>query len=360
MAIAVVLTAGIVAAAAVRPVEESAIEEAVPELMAFVEETRGLRFVRTVPVSLVDDDEFERELPGGRQGLGSERGASQFVAFLRALGLDDDVDPGTVGEAARQGVAGFYDARRDRLYLRGVDPSPFVRLVLVHELTHALDDQHFDLERRNVKDTAELNTAFGALAEGSATAVERKYFETRSPAEPATIRAEGGGGGDQGDGLPSAVKALFSFPYQAGAAFVTAIERDGGTAALDRAYKAPPTTTEHILHPDRYLRREAAKQVDAPVADGQRVDGGVLGELWVNLVMRSVLPRQEGASAAEGWGGDRYVAWADGSRLCIRWQIVMDTPADTAQLLAGLQKWAARNPGATVAGRGPVVITNCA
>jgi len=64
--------------------------------------------------------------------------------------------------------------------------------------------------------------------------------------------------------------------------------------------------------------------------------------------------------AAEGWGGDHYVAWNSGAKTCVRFNVVMDTAQDSTELVSALRTWAASNPGATVRGTSPVVVTNCA
>src|SRR3712207_9092098 len=67
---------------------------------------------------------------------------------MRALGLvDGPFDASVLDAGAEEGVLGFYDSQRRRLYVRGDAATPAVRRVLVHQLTHALDDQHFGLER---------------------------------------------------------------------------------------------------------------------------------------------------------------------------------------------------------------------
>jgi len=69
------------------------------------------------------------------------------VGVLKALRLiADKVDLGEVAKKQAGDVVGFYDDHKKSLYVRGVDPTPFAKEVIVHELTHALDDQHFGLD----------------------------------------------------------------------------------------------------------------------------------------------------------------------------------------------------------------------
>ena len=64
-------------------------------------------------------------------------------------------------------------------------------------------------------------------------------------------------------------------------------------------------------------------------------------------------------AAGAGWGGDRFVAWDQGSRSCVRDNIVMDTPQDASELVDALRTWAGKHPGATVTGTDPIVLTSC-
>jgi hypothetical protein len=369
LAIALVGAAGVVAAL-VGPgrgggtgVAHPDLDAALPELIAFVEGARGLRFLQDVPVELLDDEAFLARLheDDDRDPIDIEDDAEDFVQFLRVFGLvGPDVDVEGLTAAADAGIAGFYDAERDRLYVRSAALTPFARMVMVHELTHALEDQHFDLLRPDLDERDdEAGLGFTALVEGSAVVVEGRYYGTlsaadRARADEATAAVAVGGS------LPSAAGRIFDFPYSLGPEFVDALLEAGGQARLDAAFADPPTTSEQILHPERYLAGEGARPVAEPRPDRRQVDAGALGEMWLFLVLDEVVTRAQAERAAAGWGGDRYVAWNQGGRLCVRWHLVMDSPTDTAEVLAALARWAERNPGATVSGREPVVVQNCA
>jgi hypothetical protein len=340
----------------------TALDGVIHELEAFVERERGLPFLRPVRVELESDADFAatlRRLEGRRAGTAPT--SQVFVDVLRALGLvEGPFDAAVLDAGADDEVLGFYDSGSRRLLVRGATPTPAVRRVLVHELTHALDDQHFGLERPGTdRRDDESTTAFAALVEGDAVRVESRYFDSLSPDERRQADVGGETGTSAAD-LPRVFEILLAFPYEAGEAFVDALVAAGGTARIDAAFGTPPATTEQVLHPQRFLGGEAAVPVPDPRADGRVVDRGVAGELVLRLVLAEALDRASAATAAEGWGGDRYVAWSVGARTCVRDSVVMDTPADRAELVAALQQWASRRPGATVADADPVVLTRCA
>ena len=119
----------------------------VPIAEAFVEQHRGLKFKAPVKVTFLADTEFQQELA---KANGSD--ATGYVTeakVLHALGLLDGLPDLARAEQDLQdtSVIGFYDPKTKQLFVRGVDAKPSVRHVLVHELTHALQDQWFSIDR---------------------------------------------------------------------------------------------------------------------------------------------------------------------------------------------------------------------
>jgi hypothetical protein len=337
-----------------------ALEQVVLELEAFVERERGQRFARPVDVRLLSDERFEAAVRRLRQS-GDEVDERVFVGLFRALGLvEGDFDPSAIDEGSEDRVLGFYDPERDVLLVRGSRPTPAVRRVLVHELTHALDDQRFGLDRPELDERDdEASIAFQSLAEGDAVRIESRYFASLSPEDRRQAEIDGEPP-DRGEpAVPRVFEALLAFPYEAGEALVDALLAAGGPPRLDAALVDPPVSTEAVLHPERYLAGEQPKPVTDPEPGGDPVDGGVLGELILRLLLQASADRATAARAAEGWGGDRYVAWFDGDRLCVKAAVVMDTPGDRGELVAGLRRWADRQPGAAVIDGDPVVFTRC-
>ena len=347
--------------------ERRALEAALPELIAFVEQTRGLRFKQKPEVKLLSSADFDAELRGDFEAEEEEGtfDGEAAIGVLRALGLiDGDVDLETVFEDQLPHILGFYDTETKILYARGISPTPFLKQVLVHELTHALDDQHFDLFRPDLDD--EASPAFDALTEGSATWVEGQWYDSRPAAEQEQIDAEEGG---LFDDVPenvedqpdlSVFEEFAAFPYAVGPFFVMALVEAGGTARLDEAFRSSPTNTEHILHPDRFLAGEGEPAVARARADGPVVQEGRLGELGLIQILDTAMTRGFALQAANGWGNDSYVAWTSGAQTCVRANIVMDSTRDTTELVNALRTWARTVGGATVTGTRPVSVTRCA
>jgi len=328
----------------------------IPVAEKFVEDHRGLKFRHPVDVTFLSDSDFKARVTTrtdkDRADLNTE------FKDLRALHL---VSPGLDIIKAEDallgsGVVGFYDPKTKQLVVRGTDASPATRHVLVHELTHALQDQYFPLDALDSDNEDERPVAWRAMIEGDAVTVENEYIATLTAAEKKQL-ASGPGGAPPPD-VPTVMIELLSFPYAVGPRFVDAVENArGGTSGLDGAYREPPRTSTEVIHPDRFLNGFTAAEVPAPAADAAEFDHGMLGEMGLSLILERLrtLSTTDVRDLAQGWRGDRYVAWDAGSQSCIRSAWVEDTPVHSAKLaaaFAGIQ-------GAVIAGSGPVVLTLC-
>jgi hypothetical protein len=298
------------AAAAATPAHVALVERRVEAL-------RGLRFRHPVPVAIVSPAqarrdglaEYDRSQPAERQRASEE--------LLKLLGL---LPPGTDLrriEAAifDQQIAGYYDPRRKRLALvrgAGVDD-----VTLAHELTHALEDQHVDLQRLEGGGGDDAATAQQALVEGSATLVMERYAARWPSATPLGDALAGLTDATGATPLPAYTMRALVFPYLQGERFVQALRDAGGGswALVDVAErKRPPTTTAEILDPARWLRAQQPAPVPpaGPLRGWRRLAGSTLGE----EDLAALLTPQSGAAAAReltaGWRGGRYALWRRG------------------------------------------------
>jgi len=334
----------------------SPLDVLVRQLQGFVERERGLSFKAPVKVSILDDAAFRAKVTAIDDEDRKEIEKAQ--AILRAMGLlGRDVDlVKAVQDFGGAGIAGIYDPETDELAVRGGELTPSVRVTLAHELTHALEDQQFNLGRKDLGDEADYG--FAALVEGSALRVEDAYLRSLSADERARARKEEGVQADKiPDNLPPVVSFAFGFPYAYGPDVVSAVLKAGGNARLDAAYGNPPASTEQVIDPRRYLVGDQPRTVPVPRAEGAAFDDGEIGQFFLFLMLRSELSDDAARDAAEGWGGDRYVAWRDGDRTCVRMDFVMDNPSENDELVKALRDWAGKRKG--TAGAAGSSVTTC-
>jgi hypothetical protein len=348
-------------AAAVVPAANP-LDQVVTQASAFVEKERGLRFRGPVKVTMLDEGPFRARLNAVRLAPAVER-AKREQGVLRALGvIAPDVDlPAQVKRLSTGSMSVLYDPQANELLVRNGQVTPFVRKVIVHELVRALDDQNLELDRPNLANADdETGASFNALVEGVATRIETRYVNSLPEADRKSIEAESRRlAGQLPKDLPTYVLVSYGYPYAAGPKLADALFGAGGPARVNAALQGPPSTSEQVLHPEKFLAGEGAKAVPAPGADGAVIRQGSIGQLTLSLMLAEVLDADYAEGAADGWGGDRYVAWQNGPNTCVRLVVDMDNPDENAELADGLADWALDRPGATIEGAGPFTVTRC-
>jgi hypothetical protein len=348
------------------PASSGDLETTVRQLSAFVEEARGLRFREPVNLEALDDAEFEARLLEEFETDDLQELQKQD-ALLTALAVIDPTDDlaDLFRDLLQLSVLGFYDPENDELVVRGARVTPFVRTTIVHELTHALDDQHYDLHRpEHETATDEVGFGFSALVEGNARRIENMYRDRLSAADSAALaRDEIEFQADAIDDLvsiPLLLVFLIQAPYDEGPDLVEAVLADGGEDALAAALDEPPHTSDEVIDPERYLEGEGVVDVPHPAPDGDAVDEGVLGRLFIALLLSEVVDGGDARNAAEGWGGDWATWWQAGGEHCVRLALAGDTADDTDRLESAFRDWADAHPDAQVSRDEVINLTACA
>lgn len=346
------------------PTGRPELDAALAGLAAFVERERGLEFREPVLVELLDDDAFEARLLEDFEEDAEE--LADDAEELIALGF---VDRGTDLAAELRtllgvGVLGFYDPETDELVVRGAELTPYTRQTVVHELTHALDDQWFDLDRPEYDDrTDEVSFGFTVVVEGSATRVESAYEASLTPDERAALRREETAFALDADvsGIPLILLQLISAPYELGEDFVDEVVATGGDEALAEALTEPPVTSEQVIEFDAYEAREPARPVAPPPVEGEQIGEGVFGQVMLEFLLDPVLGMGRSAQVAEGWAGDWYVLWRAGDRSCVRIDLAGETDPALAEVEEALRAWARTVPDARIERPAPdlVRLTSC-
>jgi hypothetical protein len=339
------------------------IDAFVPVAAAFVESHRGLRFKQTVKVEHLSDAEFSQRIVSlqRRDRADTDRQAKLF----QALGL---IDKGVDVEKAEEellsaGVVGYYDPKTKDLVVRGDTATVSVKHVVVHELTHALQDQWFGLDVNQGDQTDDQALAYVALVEGDAVRIEREYVTSLSSSERDQLSREGAGGGGPSSAVPRVLVQLLTFPYVAGPPFTSAVLQARGQPGLDKAFKDRPAATSQVVQADRFLNGDQPQPVAEPPADGAVFDRGVLGEVELGVLLGerapSALTREQEQDAAQAWAGDRYVAWTSGDSYCLRVRFAARNPAGATAIGSALEKVASSGSGAQVEKGPQPVLTSC-
>jgi len=221
-------------------------------------------------------------------------------------------------------VAGYYDPKSQQFYLADWIGLEGQKPVIAHELTHALQDQHFNLRRfeKWPKGDSDADLAAHALIEGDATLAMTLYMAKNPLVALAFIRSLGGSNmaSEQYKQAPRAIRESLIFPYEQGSEWATRVYRRGGWASVSQAYAKLPLSSEQILHPDKYFDYERPVKVALPdvrtlLGTGwKRIDYDVNGEWSLYLILDQFLSASaESRRAAAGWAGDRYALY-EGSK----------------------------------------------
>ncbi|MCY3647081.1 MAG: hypothetical protein OXH07_08915 [Chloroflexi bacterium] len=328
------------------PGEAPPLPDSIRELVEEVAEVRGLE----APESLVALTVARADLPDTYLTLVTEEDraeADTLTEVYRLLGyLDDDEHLWDIQTSFLNLVLGFYSTDHKTLWVvtekEGVgleELAPRQRQTLVHEIIHALQDYHFDLDATFDSLTGNLDAelAFTSVVEGDAV-VHTNRHSMRSLALPAAGGVFFLAAGNQPARIPAPVLRTLYFPYRTGASWAGFVLVNEGTEALNAMLAEPPTATTLILHRDLLAAgwepeelgesSLSADQIQESLGAGWRVRvAGSLGEFHLINYLMGDEPYIQGwlyfptsaMEAAKGWAGDRYTVFEhdDGGRVLV-------------------------------------------
>ena len=251
-------------------------------------------------------------------------------ATLQAFGLvskDFDLQKFLISFYTEQ-AAGFYDPRTKTMYIADWIPPDMQRMVLAHELTHALQDQNFGLEHymKAVKDDSDAEAARQAVVEGYATASMFQSVLGGTPLSslPNFSTVLGPLIRQQMTEFPVYSKAPFFFklealfPYIQGAGFIEKGLRQGAWKSLNELFTSPPSSTKAIYQPEVYFDHTPLPAIELPrttplnsVPGLKLLDENVMGQLGFNELLGQFLSEDKAADACAAWMGDRYIVYED-------------------------------------------------
>ena len=366
----------------------SVAQEAVLATVSSVEAIRGLEFKRPVTVQVVDDAAVRKHAIERLNGFYTEEQLRAQQAVYTLLGL---VPEGTdileeYFEVMEEQAGGFYDPSKKSFFLLDDMPAGMAPILAAHELTHALEDQHFDLDQRVKEVFPDEDRVFArsAVHEGSAMLVMSLYLagamadgtlsgdDLQAMGETEAMR------GKKLSAMPAALRRPLLAVYFLGLNFLgrgdpTSFASGFPQGDVDLCYREGPLSSEQILHPEKFWD-PALRDDPTPVDLGKagrslgrgwhREETGVMGELILGVlvgaptpsgpedVSRSVLGGGGWSNApSAGWDGDRWEIWSRGDSQVVLLKTVWDSPEDAEEFGAALES----RPGLTWKVRGNVL-----
>ncbi len=325
----------------ISPQEAKELFRSVDELLKFASDDTGLPIKHDIKRKLADRQEVQSYLEKGMKDDKDAKRLERSSEVLKKFGLiprDFQLGPFLVSMLKEQ-VAGYYDPKKKTVnILNWIDPEQ-QKPVLAHELTHALQDQSFGMEKWMKEaetegekkndptptdiDTDEESSAREAVVEGQAMVVMLDYSLAPTGRTlldmPQIGEAMKQGMLDGPDSptfskAPIFLKEELTFPYRFGMDFTLALEKAGGKKlGFEGAFNNPPTTTREIMEPDTYLgheKIEPLKRIDFK-KDFEKYDTfdiGAIGEFDVDVLVEQYAGRKEAEAMYPAWRGGYYFA----------------------------------------------------
>lgn len=330
----------------------AALRQQLEDLIIDAQQIRELPFLSTPTITVVDDaglvDRVQAILAEDLEDLPADE------ALYKMLGLlPPDADLMTMlNDLYSEQVGGFYDGRTREIVVptREEGLSILQQGTLVHELVHALTDQHFEFDpiRQALSDEERWDevTAYRALIEGDATLAEIKWVQRLPQRDLGRFIAESLAVDTTViNAMPGFVRESLLFPYEAGLGFVQYLHNRGGWEAVNDAYRTMPDmpgSTEQIFTPGDFGRDLPVEltRVEINLPGYELVTSSTWGELGLRLMLHQVLGETRALAAADGWGGDYYHQWFDGTNAALVLVYVGDTAADLEDLRVALLDYA--------------------
>jgi hypothetical protein len=313
-------------AAARSPKDNAEFAAAAEEVLQQMSEITGLKLRTPLKKTLRSREEIRayviREMDEEKNPAERYAGARSAEAFgLLPKGFD--LDNFMVALLTEQ-IAGLYDPKAHEFYIADWIPLSDQRMVMAHELTHALEDQHFNIEPwvKAARPNEDAELAREAVLEGSAMAAMVDYLlqgtgrslKDLPDIDPAMFLGDLASTPTMAKAPPFIRDALV-FPYLAGLQFSVAVLKGKGWEALPGIFERPPASTQQILHPGIYRAGTAAPEVKLPVidkmlgSDWSKLEENLLGEFGWKEVLKQFLGQDRAKPLASAWAGDRYAVY---------------------------------------------------
>jgi hypothetical protein len=350
------VTALLLGAACVSAESKERLCNEVPKALAIASKIRGLKPKGPVSCRVQNKDEVRKfildqvntKIPSERLRL--EEAIYKTIGFIPE---DFDYKDGLIDLYSEQ-IGGYYDPDSKQFTMASWMPLESQLTVAVHELTHALQDQYFNLKQFQdySKLTSDEQLAASALIEGDATAVmlDEKMpppgIRAMSNVDP-IVAAQAMAAALMVQGtkpVPDSLKMLIIFPYSEGLRLAHALLRSGGYIKIDGAFSQMPKTTKEILSPINYINGFEPVVLSETAACSQEpkdcaiIHTDSLGEFMLRTTLISnKIPSIKAQRLASAWNGDKLEVVKKGGAEMLIWRLSFNTPT-AATAFAGQLK----------------------
>src|ERR1700686_1433196 len=323
--------------------EAKQLFRSVDEILQFASQDTGLPIKHKVKRRLAKRDEVQAYIQKSMKEDKDAKRLERSSAVLKKFGLlprNFDLSNFLV-TMLREQVAGYYDVKTKTVNLLNWVDVEQQKPVLAHELTHALQDQSFGIEKwmkgstedaDNTKndpsasdiENDEESGARQAVVEGEAMVVLLDYSLVPTGKtmldSPQIVDAlkqgmlVGSADSPAFRDAPIFLKEELQFPYRYGLEFTTALLKAGGKElAYAGAFNDRPKTTREIMEPETYLNHEKLEPVklidmEKDFKGYDPFDIGAMGEFDVDILVEQYAGREEAAAIYPEWRGGYYFA----------------------------------------------------
>lgn len=335
----------------------------VAKLADYVERHADFDFEHPVRTRFLGDKEFEKLVTDDEKDLSGED-RDYYAAtgrLLRSLGLaagDVDLfkDQNTLNAS---GILAYYSPTDREMVIRmnpddvtGGELSPALRATVVHELTHALQDQRYGLGRmRERAHDSSHDEALTVLIEGHALSIENEYVSDNfSDAEREQYDTAMQGDEDDDAAIrtvPEILSAQQFSPYVFGPTFVEALERKSERTLLDAFMKKQPKSLEQTILPSKYFKGDDPEELDVPKGpkNSELAVSGQLSQLDLFFLMVRAWDAPEALRLSDLWGNGSFAGFDLGDdEFCSVLNVRGDDGEATEELRQAFVEWA-KSPG---------------
>lgn len=309
----------------------------VDEMIGDVERIMGLKALAPIPRSLLTREEITELVNGRMNEESSSADINNEERFLEMFGFVDkkfDLAQEVVNTLTEQATA-LYDYKTKQLYLSTWTPEDMQEFALVHELAHAIADQHFDLGKYLDKSkSADGDLARSAVIEGQASWVMTEWvmLQTGQSLRKNGLLAAAAAGASRFEvaeypvfsSQPLYLREAMLFPYTQGMIFQQRVIDRYGEQGFDQVFRTPPTSTQQVFEAESYFTQRVASEPKLPrfkLRGFKRASRGDVGQFDHAILLQQHIDEKESERIAPLWRGGRYEIWSNAgdSRAVLRY-----------------------------------------